>query len=200
MTVYLLHGFNVADAGKDTIGTLEPYLDFKDVIREDYGWVGLVRLVTVNRRTIRRLCEMLRPGDIIIGHSNGCWIANQIAHLYSHLGAVVCINPALRKDTTWPKELPVLCLHNKKDYVVQMGRLWAELFTFFNPDDMPHGWGAAGRWGFEQKSVINWDTNDESKWAVTSTGHSGVFKSAKFWGEHINDWLKKYARPLSVEE
>lgn len=189
MTTYLLHGFNVADGGKNTIARLQPYLPGTEVLHA-YGWVGLIRLRCVNARTVQELEREVQPGDVVIGHSNGCLIAWELSRRV-HLGAVVCINPALRRDTLWSSDTPVLCLHNSTDWVVQLGRWWGRLTSLGGI--RPHGWGAAGQYGFteEQENVTNLDTA-APYWPHPVKGHSGVFKDPEalaYWGQIIARWL-----------
>lgn len=188
MTVYLLHGFNVGDGGKNTIARLEPYLPGTEVLHA-YGWVGLIRLRCVNARTVQELEREVQPGDVVVGHSNGCLIAWELSRRV-HLGAVVCINPALRRDTLWSSDTPVLCLHNSTDWVVQLGRWWGRLTSLGGI--RPHGWGAAGRYGFDpQENVACWDTA-APYWPHPVKGHSGVFKDPEalaYWGHAIAGWL-----------
>jgi len=172
------------------VGKLAPYLPQPTQIMS-YGWTGLVGLPCANRRAIRKLLQRVKPGDTLVAHSNGCLIAWQAAQILGdQLAAVVCINPALRRDTEWPAGLPVLCLANSTDWVVQLGRIWGRLY----PDGIAaQGWGAAGRYGFTKPNpaVSNWDTA-MGWWEVPVTGHSGVFKdpAAPYWGKRIANWLE----------
>lgn|SRR5690554_1246042 len=190
MTTWLLHGFNVRDGGKDTVARLEPYLPGPEILAP-YGWVGLLRLRCVNADVIQDLARMVKPGDVVVGHSNGCLIAYELAKRVP-LSAVICINPALRRDARWPEHLRVLCLHNSKDWVVQLGRMWARLTSYGGL--YPHGWGAAGRYGFTagQPNVLNLDTA-QNYWPRPAKGHSGLFKdrdTVAFWGGVMARWLE----------
>lgn len=193
MTVYLLHGFNVGDGGKNTVARLEPFIPGTEVLHA-YGRVGLIRLRCVNARTVKELERDVQPGDVVIGHSNGCLIAWELSRRV-HLGAVVCINPALRRDTLWPGDTPVLCLYNSTDWVVQLGRMWGRLASYGGL--YPHGWGAAGRYGFDpQENVTCWDTA-APYWSHPVRGHSGVFKDPEalaYWSRIIAGWLASVRR------
>ena len=216
MTTWVIHGFNVSDGGKGSVGKLVPHLPGR-VELYDYGWTGLLSLRCRNRQVVSDLLKRIKPGDILIGHSNGgliCW--ELAARLRDKLAAVVVINPALRRDARGPDDLPVLCIHNSTDWVVQLGRIWGRLVT---PGDgwedyalnlatkgkwravgrahqmlniAPHGWGAAGRYGFTTsqagKSVTNWDSAMEW-WDGGVKGHSGVFDKPEYWGRMITAWL-----------
>lgn len=185
MTTWLLHGFNVTDGGAGSVGRFAPHIH-GDVRLHSYGWAGLFSLACANRRAVASLLRVVRPGDSIVAHSNGCLIAWQLAELLGdRLAGVVCVNPALRRDTVW--RVPVLCLANSTDWVVHLGRAWGRLF----PVDgvAAQGWGAAGRYGFN-RGATNWDTAAEW-WKVPTRGHSGVFKrdAAPYWGGLVGDWL-----------
>lgn len=194
MTTWLIHGFNVSDGGYGSVGRLAPYLP-EPATLHSYGWTGLLGLHCANRRAVAALLRLIEPGDNLVLHSNAALIGWQLAQvLGATLGAVVCINPALRRDAQWPAGLPVLCLHNSTDWVVQLGRMWGRLFPVDGIE--AQGWGAAGRYGFTAPNpdVANWDTA-MGWWGVPTRGHSGVFteSAAPYWGGLVGAWLKAQA-------
>jgi len=191
MTTWLIHGFNVSDGGKQSIGKMIPYLD-SNVKSVNYGWTFLFGLSCTNSRATKKLLKLVKPGDSIIAHSNGCLLAWNLADvLKGNLASVVCINPALRRDAKWPSDLSVLCIYNHTDWVVQLGRWWSRLFPFDGVQSQ--GWGAAGRYGFtsNQTKVDNWDSA-ETYWSVPVKGHSGLFedKAVDYWSHLIKAWIK----------
>lgn len=197
MTVHLLHGFNVADGGRQSIGALKPHLDDAGLacVMHDYGWTGPLRLRWRNRRTVDDLLNMVRPGDVVAAHSNGALIAWQLVRAGAPLAAVVVIQPALRRDTWWPPGLPVLCVYNRADWIVELGRVWSRLVTRITPG-RPHGWGAAGRHGFTrgQPHVRNLRTDSPALKPVVR-GHSAIFdpddEAAAFWRARIVRWVRR---------
>lgn len=191
MTTHLIHGFNVNDGGFKTISKLKPYL-VGDVVTQNYGWTGLLGLHWANKRAVKQIMAKIKPGDSLVLHSNAALIGWQIAQEMSEcLDAIVCINPALRRDAEWPKDVPVLCLYNSKDWVVQLGRIWGRLFPYDGVE--LQGWGAAGRYGFTNKKFhgTNWDTS-EQRWKIPVEGHSAIFhdSAVSYWGGLINRWLQ----------
>ena len=193
MTVHLVHGFNVYDGGRNTVARLAPYFPPGTARVHNYGWTGLLRLRRVNRRAVDDLMAAVKPGDFLIGHSNGALICWEVAQrLGAQLGGVVVINPSMRRDTLWPEGLPVLCLANATDWVVQMGRAWGRLVSLGGLT--PHGWGAAGRYGFTagQRNVVSLDTSD-SWWTEPVKGHSGVFHppGLDYWGAKVAGWVDR---------
>lgn len=188
MTTWIVHGFNVSDGGDGSINRLSPYLS-PPIQEYSYGWTGLLGLSCANARAVRGLLDRIRPGDSIVAHSNGCLIAWQIAQIMgADLRSVVCINPALRRDARWPADVPVLCLANSTDWVVQLGRVWGRLFPL--DGIQAQGWGAAGRYGFTsgQPSVTNWDSAMDW-WGSPVRGHSGIFREPEYWGGIIDAWM-----------
>lgn len=192
MTVHLIHGFNVSDGGEGSIGNLRPFIDGAEKLH-NYGWTGLLMLRCTNRQAIKNIIPKIKPGDIIIGHSNGALICWELAQIFGKsLGGVVVINPALRRDTLWPIGVHVLCLYNSTDWVVQLGRIWGRLVSLGGLN--PHGWGAAGRYGFKETCTVTcFDTADGLIWRRPAKGHSGLFKPGVvgYWGYIINDWIRQ---------
>lgn len=191
-TAHFIHGFNVWDGGSASVDKLIPYFQTQgyEIGDHDYGWVGPLLLRSRNDAVVKEIRGRVQDGDILIGHSNGCLICWQLVTQYGiKASSVICIQPALRRDTTWPEGMPVLCLFNKKDRAVSIGRWWARFWSVANPFRDRHGWGAAGRHGFTkaQPKVVNWNTNSLP---VPAKGHSGIFRSAPLmhWGVKILQW------------
>ncbi|MFA5495177.1 MAG: hypothetical protein WC247_10400 [Porticoccaceae bacterium] len=190
MKAHLIHGFNVSDGGSDSIGKLAPFfaLEGIDVIDHNYGWVGLLRLRWRNRKATRRILPHIAPGDILVGHSNGCLVCWELLEAGAPAGAVICIQPALRRDCPWPTHVPVLCLYNPADWIVSLGRLWGRFISVANPISRRHGWGAAGRHGFDPApNITNWNTDTPP---VPARGHAGLFHTRPLlhWGPRIHHW------------
>lgn len=200
MTTRVIHGFNIRDGGAATVARLVPYLS-GPVVMVTYG-PGKLPFITprliVLRRTNREAAEAImtqvKEGDFLIAHSNGALIAWEIAQRMdmanTPLGGVVVINPALRRDTIWPVTLPVLCMANSTDWIVQLGRVWSRLVSLGGLNF--HGWGAAGRYGFSRgQKLVTTIFTDYTAWDYPVKGHSGVFGAevVKFWSMVIEYWI-----------
>ena len=194
MTTWLIHGINATNGGMDSVGRLTPLLA-PPVNVASYGYVGPVTLPCKNGKALDKLLLRIKPGDALVAHSNGCLLAWGVAQKVE-LSAVICINPALRRDAEWPEDLPVLCLANRTDWVVSLGRLWGRLYR--SDGIKLQGWGAAGRYGFDsgQPKVQNLFTDDK-KWEFSTKGHSGVFKddSIRYWAAWMRIWLDGKTAP-----
>lgn len=193
MTTHLIHGFNVSDGGRGSVGRLAPWLH--DTRLHDYGWTFLLRLHWVNEDAVETLLDQVKTGDVLVAHSNGGLIEWRLVWELLHRGitpgAVVCIQPALRRDTLWPDSVPVLCCYNPADWIVSLGRIWGRFASVTNPWRERHGWGSAGRHGFTegQANVTNLDTTSQHPQA---TGHSGIFQppALEHWSWEIRTWIK----------
>ena len=173
VTVWLVHGFNAKNPEK-TIGKLRPWLKtygYK-VQLFNYGWLGLLGVRFFNKRIARTLNEFIRPGDVGIGHSNGCAILRRAADMGAPFRQLVWINPALNRDTELSKQIK-LCtvLHTPHDNVVR----WAARLP-------RHEWGDMGYAGYtgDDPRYFNIMTNE--------SGHSTIFQSTP-WMRSIASWI-----------
>lgn len=200
-TAHFIHGFNVRDGGSNTVGKLAPYFALSgfDVVNHDFGWKFLFLLRRKNRAAVRQLLDTVADGDVLVLHSNagllGWMLTVEMARRRTAPGLVICIQPALRRDTDWPPSVKVLCLYNKRDWVVELGRIWGRFASVARPWRARHGWGSAGRHGFSSVSpnIASWDTGVPP---VPATGHSGIFQTEQhlYWGLR----LVLYARDVTA--
>jgi hypothetical protein len=179
----LVHGFNVHDGGKRTVGTLRPYLERAgyDVRIFSYGWMGLVSVRLFNARFAQMMADLSNSDDLMIGHSNGCCLIHLAAQRRAPFRRVVYINPALDRAAPLAPQVGALDVwHSPSDKPVS----WAR----FLPD---HPWGDMGAWGYQGRHdprIRNF--NKESGFAQTSSReHSDVFT-----GERL-----RYFGPLIVQ-
>ena len=173
----LVHGYNVKDDGAGTTGRLAKRLRRQgvEVIELMTGWRGLLAVRTTNKRRAQQLSKLIQPGDLLIGHSDGCNLIDQACHELSsfHPGKVDCVyfNPALDRDTALsPIVDNCLVFHTPSDRVVWLSKhlLW-------------HPWGQMGRKGYKATRAA---LNDPRYVNVSyeslnhhQLGHSGVFKN-----------------------
>jgi hypothetical protein len=176
MTVYIAHGFNVRD----------PRVFFKigqgfaaanhEVVEIDYGWTGLISARRAVVREGARLAEIAKPGDIAIGHSNGCSVIAHALDLGAPLRQVMMVNAALNKERTLVGVERADIYHAKDDSAV----LFGEYLRWFSPLRLvgkETTWGEMGRTGYRG------DADNHFNWCLaqvleddTRIGHSGAFK------------------------
>lgn len=136
--VILVHGFNVRDGGEGSIDKLIPYLLELgyNVVEFDYGYRFLFGVRFCSEKDTRRLMDLWKPGDIPVGHSNGCTLISRAIDKGMPVKRAVFIHPALNKD--WePNPLHPIeridVFYSKEDRAT-----WAAKFLLF------HRWGAMG--------------------------------------------------------
>lgn len=178
--VILIHGFNVWDGGRATVGTLRPFFAERGVtpILVDYGHFGLIQVELFNDRIAGKIHDAIRAANhnyrrvLVVGHSNGCTLADAVARRPGFEAAgFIYINPALRKDRPLPPGVRFLHVwHSPSDLVVRAARRLP----------FARNWGAMGAEGYQgppDPRVTNFDK--ERGYPVKSEGHSDVFSYDK---------------------
>ena len=176
----LVHGFNVKNPMK-TVGKLKGFV--KNTYLFDYGWFGLMSVLMYNKREAKRLKKIIDKdcGSNVIAHSNGCAIAVEAARRGAKIETLICIAPALKVDTVFPKSInKIVVVHSKGDKPTKAA-------SFFDRIPIiqlliPNAWGAMGAKG----SVI--DDDRVSNVDVSNLGHSDLFrnKSIKRCADIVN--------------
>ncbi len=176
----LIHGFNVGDGGRSTVGTLAPFFAGQGVVPIviNYGYFGLLqtkfRNEAIAKRVFAAVAAAYKSFDevYVVGHSNGC----AITHLASLLEGFkahgfVYINPALRSDyCRGPGVSFIHVWYSPSDRAVKFARwlpfrgAWGEM-------------GAKGYSGVKDTAIVNFDK--ENDFALKSKRHSDVFDISK---------------------
>ncbi|MDC0003786.1 alpha/beta hydrolase [Porticoccaceae bacterium] len=180
MIVILIHGFNVWDGGRATVGRLAPFFNALGVphFAVNYGHFGLLETRFKNIKVAERVAAACKAAVgqkvIVIGHSNGCAIAHLAARAFgAKIDKMVYINPALKKDMPLPASVGALDVwHSPSDKPVRVSkwllpsrmRPWGEM-------------GATGYQGGEDTRITNF--NKEVNYPVHSSEHSDVFTLSK---------------------
>lgn len=152
--IFLVHGFNVKDAGQGTVERLKPYLGNEELIPSgfSYGWLGLMGVYFLNPKSIRQLVAQVREGDVAVAHSNGCVVAHEAALMGAPFQSMVLINPALRSDARIADNVNVLVLHNDGDHAVKFGALLRRLLPWAPLGDPD--WGDMGAKGHAPQHYV----------------------------------------------
>lgn len=154
-TVHLIHGFN------ERHKVQQPRLcvlidDIKkrklNYMVHDYGHWDLV--ATRNNANIARLIyPHVKPGDTLVGFSNGAAIIAHLLRLGVEVDKLVLIQPALSKKWTPPVSVSqVTVFYNEGDLATIAGKWWRRA-TGFLPwrwQDR-HNWGEMGHTGYTGK-------------------------------------------------
>lgn len=172
--VILIHGYNVWDGGRATVGKLRPFFAEHSVpyIMLDYDHFGLIDVRFKNKGVAKRLsvaCTNARAAGfevVVVGHSNGCAIMHQAAHEFdAKIDKAVYINPALDADA-------------------EPANTVRSLDVWYSPSDKPvmfskwllhHPWGDMGAKGYIGGSDKVASFNKESGYFASSKEHSDMF-------------------------
>lgn len=166
--IFLLHGFNVRDGGKNTVGRLLPYLPNSRVI--NYGWVGFLGTIFFNDNIAKMVKSQLTHDCTVIGHSNAADIIHRALLLNDcpRIKRLVLVRPALDGDVSFGDNVErVDVFHHKDDAPVGL----AKYIPF-------HKWGSMGEHGYsgDDKNVVNHD--EEEIFDDTKGGHSAPFQES----------------------
>lgn len=143
-----------------------------------YGNVNALTTRLFNPGRADNLAAILEPGEVVLGHSNGCTLT-YMASQKVPLGGAILLNPALDRDKVVAPPCPWINLYkNKFDVAVKLAG--------FIPK---HPWGPQGREGLliDDSRYYTVETSEEYPFAI---GHSGILEPEKlpFWtGRIIED-------------
>lgn len=182
--IYLFHGFNVSDGGKESICKLKPFLQAAGyiVIPVPYQWTWLLGVRLCNKKIASAVAALVRPNSIAIGHSNGCALLHHAAHFGAPFRRMVYINPALDDDAKLAELIErVDVFHSTGDAAVRI----ADLIPC-------HTWGKMGAFGYtgDDPRYVNHDIDPDSSFSLRE--HSDAFNADLEWvGTHIVKVLKE---------
>lgn len=148
-----------------------------------YGYAYALLTRWQNPGRAHALKELLLPGDIVVGHSNGGALAWMAAELGAPLGGAVLINPALDSDKALPEHVPWINLYpNRHDRAVG----WAKLFG-------DHPWGSQGRDGLAVQ---------DSRYLTRFTDEEGPDGEPVVWGHSAvltPDAIVRWGRRMALD-
>ena len=186
MTTHVIsvHGFNIYDAGKNTVAKILPYFEQQGCTTEvfNYGYFNLFNPRWRNQKIADKLSKRVRELNeqnidvVIVAHSNGCTITHETHDCV--INNAVYINPALDRWRVFPD-------------TIQRAQVW------YSPSDrtlwlakiLPfHPLGAMGAFGYMGKfdpRIKNY--NKQHDYPISSKGHSDVFEDGKlhYFAQHI---------------
>lgn len=190
--VIAVHGFNVWDQGKGTVGQLRPYFEKEGYEFEQYvyrfmaikGWIFVLGTIFNNQRA-KRLASVTPEGATGVGHSNGCCILDKATRKYgAPFRRLIYIAPALDRNTPLAPQ-------------VERCDVW------HSPDDKPvcfarlipmHPWGDMGSVGATDADPRYFNHNKQHghiHHGFTSRGHSDIFRMLGHFGPHIVNETKR---------
>jgi hypothetical protein len=144
MKVHLCHGIHTA-VGSPVVEELIPYLTAAGfaVAYPDYGWIAGLETRIANPLIVRSILPYIEPGDIWVGHSNGCAIGYDLMHLGAPLVGAAFINGALETALLRPAQVKWIDVYfNAGDELTEAAQI-AEHIGLVDPS-----WGELGHSGY----------------------------------------------------
>ncbi|WP_339869053.1 hypothetical protein [Pseudohongiella nitratireducens] len=172
--VILLHGFNVRDGGKGSVGKLMMFFEAAGCSVElmSYGYFNVFmprwRNKTVARDLADKVARVKAAGYrcVVCAHSNGAAITHLAGKKHdAPIDKVMYINPALDAGVRFPESFGAFDVwHNPKDIIVKLARLipW-------------HQWGSMGAVGYTRFDHRGHNYNMLTNFDLPSALHSSIF-------------------------
>lgn len=186
--IHLIHGIHTE--GESPVEGLIPYLAGFDVRYPDYGYILGIETRIVNPIIVGALLAYIRPGDIVIGHSNGCAIAYDLMLRRAPIAGAVLINAALEQTivrhapTSW-----IDVYFNAGDELTELAKLGERAGL---TDAV---WGEMGHAGYSgaDPAITNIDCGATENLPAVS-GHSDFFTPDKIkeWGPFLASRLQSH--------
>ena len=138
-----------------------------DARKWTYGYASAALTRWQNPGRAKTLAAMIRPGEVVLGHSNGACLAWLAAELGAPMQGAILLNPALDTNKLMAKQVQWVNLYtNRYDEAVP----WARVFV-------GHPWGSQGRDGISVPDVPRYrvvETSVPRNDAPSVRGHSAV--------------------------
>jgi hypothetical protein len=187
MTIHLIHGIHTE--GASPVEGLIPFLSPLSVKYPDYGYILGIETRVVNPIIVGALRAYIEPGDIIIGHSNGCAVAYDLMRAGAPITGMVFVNAAVEQQIV--RNAPVKWIdvyYNPGDEITEAAKLGEELGV---TDPV---WGEMGHAGYKgtDPGIVNFNCGGTAGMPVVS-GHSDFFTPSKLakWGLFLADRIKQ---------
>jgi hypothetical protein len=185
--VHVVHGI-LDPVGKAGLLKLVPYLQQAgfDVRVPDYGVITAVETRIANPLIVRTLRPYVEPGDLYIGHSNGCAIGYDLITAGARPAGVVFINGALKRNIELPGATWADVYYNEGDDAT-VAAVAAARLGLSDPV-----WGDMGHVGYSgsNPNVTNIDCDSVARTLEGLPlvfGHSDIFTDGKVeaWAPYI---------------
>lgn len=188
MRIHLIHGIHTA--GVSPVKGLIPYLQKQgfEVLYPEYGWIAGLETKLLNPLIVGVLLPYLQPGDVLIGHSNGCAISYDLMNAGARLAGACFINGALEQKIDRPPWVDFIDVYyNPGDEITETAKVAEELHL------VDPVWGEMGHGGYsgDDPQIFNFNCGAGGGMPVVA-GHSDFFSPGKIdvWGSFLAKRLK----------
>lgn len=192
---HLVHGIRTR-VNDPMVKELIPYLAAvgATVFYPDYGYESGFETRHVNPFIVDAILPYVQPGDLYIGHSNGCAIGYDLANRGAHFGGMIFINAALEAHIVRPAHIPWIDIYyNDGDTITEAAAIAEHLGI---ADAV---WGEMGHAGYigNDPNITSFNCGSTGDMPVVS-GHSDLFTASKVtaWAPYIiHNALARLATP-----
>jgi hypothetical protein len=192
MKIHLVHGIHNAGLGVACYRLL-PFLQGLGlpVAYPDYGFILGLESQRINPAVVGSILPYVEPGDIMVGHSNGCAIISELAARGAPMAGMVFINGALKDNITIPPQIQwAEVFFNNGDDITELAKIAATVYL------VDQSWGEMGHHGYagaDPRVTGNWDCG-KMPGMPSVDGHSEIFDPTNLaaWGPFIADRIKAH--------
>jgi hypothetical protein len=190
--LHLVHGIRTPERDKVVPGLI-PYLkELGAVSYPDYGYILAVETRRINPVIVGSILPYIMPGDVLVGHSNGCAVIMHLLDVGISPAGIVFINGALKNNFTLPERVPFAHVYfNAGDDITEVAEV-AEAFAGTPVDEY---WGDLGHVGYTgaDKRVTDFNCGATGSQMPVVDGHSDIFSIGKIekWGPFIAEQLRE---------
>lgn len=179
--IHLVHGIRTSGSNQPP-EALIPYLP-PAVYYPDYGYELALATRVLNPMIEGAIAPYIEPGDVMIGHSNGCAIIYDLLQKGAQPSGVVFINGALEQVFALPACVQWCDVYfNPGDTITEAAKVAAKLGL------VDLCWGELGHAGYagSDPRVTNINTGNTRGFPIVE-GHSAIFSSTNLpvWGPYI---------------
>ena len=188
MKVHLIHGIHTSP-DSPVRGLLVYLMDAGfDARYPEYGYELAVETRLLNPAVEGVLLPYIEPGDILLGHSNGCAIAYHLLLQGAPVRGAVFINGALQSAIRRPDKCEFIDVYcNSGDRITEVAK-FAEKAHIVDEE-----WGELGHTGYvgNDPAIQNFHC-DITKGMPVVSGHSDFFTPEKLkeWGPFLTQRLR----------
>ncbi len=184
--IHLIHGIHTA--GASPIEGLASFFASDSYRYPDYGFILGIETRAINPIVAGSILPYINDGDIIIGHSNGCAIAYDLAWRGAPAVGLVFVNAALDQMISRPKPVEWIDVYfNAGDEITEAAKIGAVL------DITDPVWGEMGHAGYSGRdaAIVNIDCGNTAGLPRVS-GHSDFFSPANlpYWGAYLANRIR----------
>ena len=191
MRVHLLHGIHTSKNSRRLLSMREDIEAGSGIetVYHEYGDIWAINTWWKNPIIAKRFLPLVKPGDVLVGHSNGCAIGMRMLRLGAPAVGLVCLNGALLDNIPVPEQLRFMHVYyNSGDTVVGLTRTPVVRLSF---DPL---WGTMGRTGYvgEDKKVWKLDCGTRDDAMPDLGGHSSIIDQphSHAWGRFVGAQIK----------